>query len=160
MDPNAMWLSLGEWQLWAVIAMAFALGAAGGLIHGLSSISSPLPKTTTIPAVEKQLWWRPLLVGGIASVAVLYLTNPWSGTSLVGGALAAGYAGEAVLSGVAARVEAVVARRESADRMKDLHEMITATDMLKIESRGETAAETAAQRRIASIRAKYGRSVP
>jgi hypothetical protein len=59
---------------------------------------------------------RDALTGGIAAVAILYITNPVSGVALIGGSLVAGYAGKVVLAGLEARLTAAIALREAADQ--------------------------------------------
>lgn len=111
MDPNSALDLLGTPQLWIVLAVAFVLGAAGAALHRWSA-----PNDDNPPLL------RDILSGGIAAVAILYVTNPSSGVAFVGGALVAGYAAKAVLAALQARVVAAIATRELAERTREISE--------------------------------------
>src|SRR5689334_17702621 len=104
MDPSALSKLLGEWQLWVVCGVAFAFGAVGGVIN-LGSAPE---------------WWRRVVVGGIAAVAVLYITSPETGVALVGGSLAAGYAGQAVLNALQSKVELALTKEDAREAVDAL----------------------------------------
>jgi len=151
MDPSVLLAGI-TWQLVVVCLLAFALGAAGGLMHGgdrkppdkrnRSGGESPqMPDGESPPAPNGESrpanWWRRALIGGVAAVAVLYLTNPTTGVALIGGSIAAGYAGQAVLAGLEARTIAALARQdaakarsESANKGAALRELLAAHQTL------------------------------
>jgi hypothetical protein len=103
MDIDKLLSSLVNMQLWLVLAAAFGLGAIGALVHRGSL--EPLPTGGRA---------RDALTGGVAAVAILYVTSPPSGVALIGGSVVAGYAGKLVLAGLEARVTATLALREAA----------------------------------------------
>lgn len=91
-------------QLWLVLAAAFALGMIGALTHRWTQDPPP-----SYPA------GRDAALGGIAAVAILYVTAPASAITFIGGSLVAGYAAKVVLSGLEARLTAAIALRDAAD---------------------------------------------
>jgi hypothetical protein len=105
MDIDQLISALIDLHLWFVIAAAFGLGAIGALIH--RSSQDPPPGGG---------WVRDALTGGVAAVAILYVSKPTSGIALIGGSLVAGYAGKLVIAGLEARVTTTLALREAADR--------------------------------------------
>jgi hypothetical protein len=125
MESIALWDLLGEWQLWAVCAVSFALGALGGLLH-LGAVK-PAPEAET-PPPKPTPWWRHVLVGGAAAVAVLYVATPETGIALVGGSIVAGYAGEAILAGLESRAKLALAQQEVVETKRDVHEAVEALE--------------------------------
>lgn len=122
MDINNLLSALLDLHLWLLLSVAFGLGAAGALIHR----SSQDPPDTG-GAV------RDALTGGVAAVAILYVSNPASGLALIGGSLVAGYAAKAVLAGLEARATAVLAVREAAERAAAARQ--TRADLAKLATR-------------------------
>lgn len=166
MDPSELWESL-SWQLVAVCALSFVLGGIGGLMHlaGTGETPPPPPATgapagTAAPPVR--LWIvgiRRFLVGGVAAVAILYITDPKTGIALIGGSIAAGYAGQAVLAGLEARVKAAVAVKDAAETRADLRQLVVDHDTLVEGARGGAKVDdtrvVVAAARIADLKAKY-----
>jgi hypothetical protein len=105
MDIDKLLSALVNLQLWLVLVAAFGLGTIGALLHRASQESPPTGGRV-----------RDALTGGVAAVAILYVTAPPSGVALIGGSLVAGYAGKLVLAGLEARVTAILALREAASR--------------------------------------------
>jgi hypothetical protein len=133
MESIALWDLLGEWQLWAVCAVSFALGALGGLLH-LGAVKPP-PEGDA-PPPKPTPWWRHVLVGGAAAVAVLYVATPETGIALVGGSIVAGYAGEAILAGLEARARLALAQQEVVETRRDVHEAVDALEEVEAASVG------------------------
>lgn len=110
MDTNELWASIENWRLWAVCGTALGLGAIGGAIQAISS----LPDWAT---ARKQLLAR-MLVGAVAAVAVIYVSDPKTELAFVGGALVAGYAGQAILGALEARAKLAIAKEVAATEVK------------------------------------------
>jgi hypothetical protein len=110
MDPERLAALLLDRDLWMIVLASFALGLVGALLNS----GEPYPPAE--PPLPPRSGWSKfldLLAGGIAAVAVLYLTNPETGVALIGGSLVAGYAGKAVLAALQARVLVAVAKKEA-----------------------------------------------
>jgi len=112
MDPNKLWPELANGHLWLILGSAAIFGAIGSLLH-----PPPSPMDTAdapIPPVEKPGRWWVALSGAVAAVALLYVTNPTTGSALIGGSLVAGFSANAVLAGLQARLVAAIATRNAA----------------------------------------------
>lgn len=125
-------LATMTWQLGVVCVLTFALGSLGGLLHGVgtsgtAAAAAPGPGPTTPPAPSAL---RRALVGGVAAVAVLYITDPHSGVALIGGSVVAGYAGHAILAGLEARAVAALAQADAAQKGQDLRDALAAHETL------------------------------
>lgn len=107
MDITKLWGLIDDWRLWAVCGIAFGLGALGGVIRALTAEPPPDP-----PPPRRDPRWaaaRLFFVGGIAAVAVMYVTLPESAMALIGGSLVAGYAGKAILDALESRAKLAAA---------------------------------------------------
>jgi hypothetical protein len=111
MDPDKLFGLLKNEHLWLVLGVAFVFGAVGALIHR----DSNTPSSETTPGARSPSLHADVLTGGIAAMAILYVTDPLSGVALIGGALVAGYAAKIVLAGLEARVTSVIAQRDASD---------------------------------------------
>lgn len=108
MNIEKLWDLIDNWRLWAVCGIAFGLGAIGGVIRALTTEAPPDP--TPLRAIDAKLAVaRLFFVGGIAAVAVMYVTVPSSAMALIGGSLVAGYAGKAILDALESRAKLAVA---------------------------------------------------
>lgn len=152
MDPEQLWATL-SWQLLAVCVVTLVLGGAGGLVHLMASDEAPAPD----PRSKRTAAISRFLVGAIAAVATLYLTQPSTGVAFVGGALAAGYAGQAVMAGLEARVKATLSAQDAAQTRADLREVIDQHETIVGGTRdsGKDTAVAAAVQRIAEIKTHY-----
>ncbi len=158
MDATALVHTL-TWQLAVVCALAFALGALGGVIHDRTAPAAP-PADGSAPPALRVPAWRRALVGGVAAVAILYLTHPDGGVALAGGSIAAGYAGQAVLAALESRVVASLAQAQVAERTSDLKDTLAAHAVIAEPPRGEPSPQDeakllAAAATITRLRAKY-----
>jgi hypothetical protein len=95
--------SLMEWNTWFVIIIVSIFGMLGGLAHKLTS---PPEDKTPLP--------RYIVVGAVASLAVLFVFFPSEPVKLIALSLAAGYGGKAVLDALEARVKTAIAQKETA----------------------------------------------
>lgn len=110
MDTNKLWELIGDARLWGLCAVAFTLGGVGGFIQSVVSL----------PSAEdfKRDWWKRVLIGAIAAVAVIYITNPDDATEFIGGSLVAGYAGQAILGALETRAKLAATREVAATERK------------------------------------------
>ena len=109
MNTDTLLSTLIDPKLWLLLGVTFSLGAVGALLH----------RTAQDPPPPGGGQARDALIGAVAAVAILYVTNPTSGVALIGGSLIAGYAGKLVLAGLEARVTTSLALREAAKRDLD-----------------------------------------
>lgn len=116
MDLDRLVAILTDVHLWLVLGVAFACGAIGAVIHRGAATDSAAPASGSSRAKR---WGADVASGGIAAVAVLYITNPTTGTALVGGSLVAGYAAKTVLAGLEARLTASIAQRQATESRRD-----------------------------------------
>ncbi len=100
--------SLLDWHAWLVLAVVALGGILGGYAHKLAAL--PDDKTTLA---------RYLVVGMVASLAVLFVFTPKDPVKLIALSLAAGYGGKAVLDALEAKVKAAVAADREARAKKD-----------------------------------------
>jgi hypothetical protein len=100
--------SIKDWDTWVVLLIVAAFGLLGGLAHKLTS--PPEDKTSSL---------RYMLVGIVASLAVLFVFTPSDAVRLIALSLAAGYGGKAVLDALEARVKVALAKEETARAKKD-----------------------------------------
>ncbi len=89
---------LGNFDFWILIAIVAVLGAFGGLSHKLTE-SKDESKTGVISY---------MIVGAVASLAVLYVFNPADSLKLVALSLVAGYAGKSILNAFQSKLEATI----------------------------------------------------
>jgi hypothetical protein len=156
MDASALIETL-TWQLAVVCGLAFVLGMIGGAIHDRTP--PPASDGTASPAVAG---WRRALVGGVAAVAILYLTHPETGVELAGGSLAAGYAGQAVLAALESRALALLAQAKAVEATRDVKASLAASATLIDRPRGELtptdeAALIVADETLTRLRDKYAK---
>lgn len=168
MDPVALVNSL-SWQFLVVCGGAAMLGGIGGIVHffatGLAVVkpvdpgddttskdkkeaaapTTALAAKVTSPAVPLpgETYARRFAVGAVAAVAVLYLTEPTTLVALVGGSLVAGYAGQAVLTALQARVVAAIAQAETREVKVDLKSLVDAHLRLADKSVGQRSSPEA-----------------
>lgn len=109
MDPAKLVGLLKDHDLWVVFGVAFAFGALGALIHRWSA-PPPSSSMSETPALGADI-----LTGAIAAVAILYVTKPDTGVTLVCGALVAGYSAKTIMAGLEGRAASLVALREASD---------------------------------------------
>ncbi len=109
MDTNRLWALIEDWRLWAICGTALGLGTIGGAIQAISSLPW---------AEAKKVLPARMLVGAIAAVAAIYITEPKSDMAFIGGALVAGYAGQAILSALEARAMLTVAKTVAATQQQ------------------------------------------
>ncbi len=95
--------SLKDWDTWVVIIIVSIFGMLGGLAHKLTS---PPEDKTSLPGY--------IVVGAVASLAVLFIFSPLEPVKLIALSLAAGYGGKAVLDALEARVKTAIAQAETA----------------------------------------------
>lgn len=95
--------SLKDWDTWVVIIIVSIFGMLGGLAHKLTS---PPEDKTSLPGY--------IVVGAVASLAVLFIFFPLEPVKLIALSLAAGYGGKAVLDALEARVKTAIAQAETA----------------------------------------------
>ena len=95
--------SLKDWDTWVVIIIVSIFGMLGGLAHKLTS---PSEDKTSLPSY--------IVVGAVASLAVLFVFTPSDPVRLIALSLAAGYGGKAVLDALEARVKTAIAQAETA----------------------------------------------
>lgn len=144
-DTDKLLSALINLQLWLLLLAAFALGAIGALAHRASQD----PPTDGQP---RGGWSRDALVGGVAAVAILYVSSPPTGIALIGGSLVAGYAGKLILAGLEARVTATLAQREAVRNdlsarhaRQDLDRLATRIATLPAEPAAQAAGDTVAK---------------
>jgi hypothetical protein len=95
--------SLGNWTNWTIVpVIALLAGAIGGLA-----------KRLTAPPEDKTPIYSYLVVGGIASIAVLFVLTPADGVKLIAQSLAAGYAGKAILEALQEKVKTALAKKDA-----------------------------------------------
>lgn len=110
MNPEKLAALLMDGHLWLVVLASFGLGMTGALLNSDVSYSPEVPSQPAQNGWSKIL---DLLAGGIAAVAVLYVSNPETGIALISGSLVGGYGGKAVLAALRARLVSAVARTEA-----------------------------------------------
>jgi hypothetical protein len=94
---------------WAVLGIAAGFGALGGLAHKLTS-----------PPEDRTSWPGYLVVGAVASLAILFVFTPSEdAVRFIAISLAAGYGGKAVLDALEARVKTALAEAETAKTKDD-----------------------------------------
>ncbi len=85
MDAKTLWDSLGDWHVWAVVAVTAAVCAAGGAIHAATRSPDADPTTPDETNAERRArLLKELLVGALAAVAVLYYVEPKPAPQSVG----------------------------------------------------------------------------
>jgi len=99
MKPIYEYLALlGNFDFWILVVIVGVLGAFGGLSHKLTE-SKEESKTGTLSY---------MVVGAVASLAVLYVFNPADSLKLVALSLVAGYAGKSILNAFQSKLEATI----------------------------------------------------
>jgi hypothetical protein len=99
--------SIKSLDTWVVLIIVSIFGMLGGLAHKLTS---PPKNKTSLPGY--------LVVGAVASLAVLFVFAPSDPVRLIALSLAAGYGGKAVLDALEARVKTALAEAET-DKAKE-----------------------------------------
>ena len=95
--------SIKDWDTWVILIIVSIFGMLGGLAHKLTS---PPEDKTSLPGY--------IVVGAVASLAVLFVFFPSDPVRLIALSLAAGYGGKAVLDSLEARVKTALAQAETA----------------------------------------------
>lgn len=93
--------SIYSLKTWIVLIIVSIFGILGGLSHKLTS--SPDDKTSL---------WGYIVVGAVASIAVLFVSQPADAVRLIALSVAAGYGGRAVLDALEARVKVAITKTE------------------------------------------------
>lgn len=100
--------AIKKWDTWVIIIIVSISGILGGFAHKLTS-----------PPEDKTSWPRYLVVGAVASLAVLFVFVPTDPVRLIALSLAAGYGGKSVLDALEARVKTALAEKETAKAKED-----------------------------------------
>ena len=100
--------NMKNWGMWGILGIAAGFGALGGLAHKLTS---PPEDKTSLPGY--------LIVGIVASLAVLFVFTPSDAVKFIALSLVAGYGGKSVLNALEARVKTALAEKETADTKDD-----------------------------------------
>jgi len=109
--------SIYSLKTWIVLIIVSIFGMLGGLSHKLTS--SPDDKTSL---------WGYIVVGAVASIAVLFVSQPADAVRLIALSIAAGYGGRAVLDALEARVKTAIVRKENEEVKEDRS---NSTDLLR-----------------------------
>lgn len=92
-----------NWETWGVLIIVSIFGMLGGLAHKLTS-----------PSEDKTSLWGYIVVGAVASLAVLFIFVPQDVVRLIALSVVAGYGGKAVLDALEARVKTAIAETKAA----------------------------------------------
>ncbi|MGD0283678.1 MAG: hypothetical protein ABSB95_15105 [Dissulfurispiraceae bacterium] len=108
-DIAKLLLSLKDWQSWIIVIL---VAAGGGILGGISHklISG---------AEDKTSFGTCILVGAVASIAVLFIIMPTDAVKLVALSIAAGYGGKAILDTVTDKLKAATTKVEAAKNLAD-----------------------------------------
>lgn len=149
MDVDQIAALLKNPKLWLILLVAFALGALGALTHRVAQKSLPGD-----PPPKPSAWWADSLIGGMAAIAMVYVSNAalTTGMAFVVGSLIAGYAGKAVLDGLEAKTIATIAERDASVKAVDLGKLATTVEALPAD--GETVNHAQAIAR--NLKIKHG----
>ncbi len=113
--------SLCTLQTWIILGTAAICGIVGGYARKLTSPSEDTQSTPPLKDKKYWLsWWGALVVGAVASLAVLYvfpLENEFY--KLVALSLAAGYGGKAILDALEARIKTAIEKEKTARAKED-----------------------------------------
>ncbi len=101
LDINTLLGSIRNWETWVVLVFVAAFGVAGGVAHNLTS-----------PSDDQTSGWGHIVLGAVASIAILFIIEPSDAVKLAALSLIAGYGGKAILNALAARATAVLAKEE------------------------------------------------
>ena len=108
-NVSALIVSLKDWETWIpVLIIALISGMLGGYAHKLTS-----------PPEDKTSFLGYIVIGAVASLAILFVFTPLDGVKLIAESLAAGYGGKAVLNALEARVKTAIAQTEAAKAKED-----------------------------------------
>lgn len=102
---------------WIILIIAVISGMLGGIAHKLTS-----------PPGDNTSWLKHLVVGAVASLAVLFVFTPLDAIRLIAQSVAAGYGGKAVLDALEARVKTALAEKKTADTEKERDKAINVGD--------------------------------
>lgn len=142
MDTKALWGLVGARHVWIICGIGFGLGALGGLIQALGAA----------PAVDfRKEGWKRVLIGAVAAVAVLYVSEPTTAFELIGGSLVAGFAGQALLGVLEARTLLVQAKQrvvETEAKLERKNDEVVDTKK-ELHAKGEEARAAARERDVA-----------
>ncbi len=132
----ALWTPIGDWRL--TCAFGFGLGALGGFIQAIGAS----------PAIAPKEWWKRVVIGAVAAVAILYVNEPATAIELISGSLVAGFAGQALLTALEARVRLEAAEQKVDETQRALAAKVDEVDETKdaLHARGEEVRLAARER--------------
>jgi len=99
--------NIKNWDTLIFLAIAAISGMLGGIAH-----------RSTSPPDDRTSWWSNLVVGAVASLAVLFVFTPSDAVRLIALSLIAGYGGKAILDALEAKVKTAIAEAETV-KVKD-----------------------------------------
>ncbi len=136
-DPSALVAKLvHDSDTWIVCGISAGMGALGGVAHAL------------VPDPAKPSWWRRVVLGAIAAVAILWVSRPDDAVALIASSLVAGYAGEAIMSALEAKSKLLAANAQIADEKQQKQQAVADVQRAITALETTTApAPAAAQRR-------------
>ncbi|HHT9125958.1 MAG TPA: hypothetical protein ACFYD6_09095 [Candidatus Brocadiia bacterium] len=94
--------SIRNWKTWVMLIIVSIFGVLGSLTHKLTS-----------PSADEISLLGYIVVGAVASIAVLFIIVPSDAVRLVALSLIVGYGGKAVLDASAAKMQAFIAKEET-----------------------------------------------
>lgn len=123
-DYENIYNDLTSWHLWLTVLLAGVCGALGGLVYELVALQDRIKLPSRLPAVPTgqaangdappgaQFWnlgfLARVLIGGLASISVLYFISPTTGIQLLALSIISGSVGMALFQALQARVEAML----------------------------------------------------
>jgi len=110
-----LFVDIMKLETWVVLIIVALFGMLGGFAHKLIS---PPDDTTTWPGY--------LVVGAVASLAVLFVFAPKDPVRLIALAIAAGYGGKTALNALEAKVKIAIANAKTEQAKEDGKKAVTA----------------------------------
>ena len=107
--------SIQNVNTWIVLVIVLIFGMIGGLAHKLTS-----------PIEDKMPLVGYIVVGAVASLAVLFIFVPKDAVRLIALSLASGYGGKAVLDALEAKVKTAIAQADAANAKENGKEVVEA----------------------------------
>jgi hypothetical protein len=103
-NTDALVLAMSNWNTWVILLVVALAGILGGLAHKLTS-----------PIEDKMSLVGYVVVGAVASLAVLFVFVPKDAVRLIALSLASGYGGKSILNALEEKVKTAIAKADAAD---------------------------------------------
>jgi hypothetical protein len=118
--------SLFRSSTWVLLIITILCGALGGITHRV---------TENADSKTKMNYWKNILVGSVAALAVLYILTPPDAVKLIALSIVAGYAGKSLLDLLQSKLESAIKDSKINDFNRSINDLSNQISQINIRTK-------------------------